>query len=154
MQMGRIIDRVEIRILSGKFAQISRKFLDITDRTINFIAELNVTCPAHKYLIDRLIAYQMKAYIIVDITITDPSRYEEYKKLTLATLQPFGGKFIVRGGKAEGLEGDWQPGRIVVTEFPSLEKAKAWWSSEAYAPAKAMRQSASVTQMIVVEGVA
>ncbi|MFO7256462.1 MAG: DUF1330 domain-containing protein [Bacteroidota bacterium] len=94
----------------------------------------------------------MKAYIIVDVTITDPSRYEEYKKLTPASVEPFGGKFIVRGGTAERLEGDWQPGRIVVIEFPSLEKAKEWWSSDVYAPAKALRQSASITQMIVAEG--
>ncbi|HEY8512759.1 MAG TPA: DUF1330 domain-containing protein [Cyclobacteriaceae bacterium] len=95
----------------------------------------------------------MKAYVIVDVTITDPSRYEQYKKLTPGSLEPFGGKFIVRGGNAERLEGDWQPGRIVVLEFPSYEKAKEWWSSEQYAPAKALRQSAAVTQMIVVEGV-
>lgn len=94
----------------------------------------------------------MKAYVIVDITITDPSRYEQYKKLTPASLEAFGGKFIVRGGNAERLEGDWQPSRIVVVEFPSLQNAKAWWSSEEYAPAKALRQSAAVTQMIVVEG--
>ena len=96
----------------------------------------------------------MKAYVIVDVDIKDPVRYEEYKKLTPASLVPFDGKFIVRGGKAETLEGSWKPGRLVVVEFPSLEKAKAWWSSEGYAPAKALRQSASVTQMIVVEGAA
>jgi uncharacterized protein (DUF1330 family) len=94
----------------------------------------------------------MKAYVIVDVTITDPARYEDYKKLTPGSLVPYEGKFIVRGGRAEMLEGTWQPGRIVVLEFPSLEHAKAWWSSEGYAPAKALRQSASVTQMIVVEG--
>jgi uncharacterized protein (DUF1330 family) len=96
----------------------------------------------------------MKAYVIVDVDIKDPGRYEDYKKLTPASLVPFDGKFIVRGGKAETLEGSWKPGRLVVVEFPSLEKAKAWWSSEGYAPAKALRQSASVTQMIVVEGAA
>ncbi|HEY4654239.1 MAG TPA: DUF1330 domain-containing protein [Cyclobacteriaceae bacterium] len=95
----------------------------------------------------------MKAYIIVDVIITDPVRYEEYKKLTPASLEPFGGRFIARGGAAECLEGDWQPGRIVVIEFPSAGKAKAWWSSEGYAPAKVIRQSASVTQMILVGGV-
>jgi uncharacterized protein (DUF1330 family) len=94
----------------------------------------------------------MKAYVIVDVAITDPVRYEDYKKLTPGSLVPFGGKFIVRGGQSETLEGSWKPGRIVVLEFPSLEKAKAWWSSEEYRPAKALRQSASVTQMIVVEG--
>lgn len=95
----------------------------------------------------------MKAYIIVDVNIQDPRRYEDYKKLTPASLVPFDGQFIVRGGSAETLEGDWQPGRIVVLEFPSVEKAKEWWSSSGYAPAKAIRQSAAETQMILVEGV-
>jgi uncharacterized protein (DUF1330 family) len=94
----------------------------------------------------------MKAYIIVDVNITDPVRYEEYKKLTPGSLAPFEGKFVVRGGVTETLEGDWKPGRIVVLEFPSVEKAKAWWSSDGYAPAKAIRQSASITRMILVEG--
>jgi uncharacterized protein (DUF1330 family) len=94
----------------------------------------------------------MKAYIIVDVKITDPVRYDDYKKLTPASLVPYGGKFIVRGGQTETLEGEWKPGRIVVLEFSSLEKAKAWWSSDGYAPAKAIRQSASESKMIVVEG--
>ena len=95
----------------------------------------------------------MKTYIIVDVKITDPTRYEDYKKLTPASLLPFDGKFLVRGGHSETLEGSWKPGRLVVLEFPSAHKARAWWSSEGYAPAKALRQSASVTQMILVEGV-
>lgn len=94
----------------------------------------------------------MKAYVIVDVRITDPEKYEAYKKLTPGSLVPFEGKFIVRGGDTETLEGSWNPGRIVVLEFPSLAQARAWWSSEGYAPAKALRQSASVTQMILVEG--
>jgi uncharacterized protein (DUF1330 family) len=94
----------------------------------------------------------MKAYVIVDVKITDPERYAEYKKLTPGSLVPFEGKFIVRGGETQTLEGDWEPGRMVVLEFPSTEKAKAWWSSAEYAPAKALRQSASVTRMILVEG--
>jgi uncharacterized protein (DUF1330 family) len=94
----------------------------------------------------------MKAFIIVDVMVTDPARYDEYKKLTPGSLQPFDGKFLVRGGATDTLEGDWKPGRIVILEFPSMEKAKAWWSSAGYAPAKAIRQSASKTRMIVVEG--
>lgn len=96
----------------------------------------------------------MKAYIIADVKITDPVQYEEYKKLTPGSLKPFDGKFIVRGGATTVLEGDWEPGRIVMLEFPSLEKAKAWWSSDMYAPAKGIRQAASETRMIVVEGFA
>lgn len=96
----------------------------------------------------------MKAYVIVDVRITDPEKYDAYKKLTPGSLVPFEGKFIVRGGETETLEGSWKPGRIVILEFPSLEKARAWWSSEGYAPAKALRQSASETDMILVEGAA
>ncbi|WP_333818894.1 DUF1330 domain-containing protein [Ohtaekwangia sp.] len=94
----------------------------------------------------------MKAYIIVDVNITDPALYEDYKKLTPGSLIPYEGKFIVRGGMTETLEGDWIPGRIVILEFPSVEKARAWWSSDTYAPAKALRQSASITRMILAEG--
>lgn len=95
----------------------------------------------------------MKAYVIVDVTITDPVRYEAYKTLTPVSLEPFGGRFLVRGGATETWEGDWQPGRVVILEFPSRAQATAWWSSTGYAPAKAIRQAAAVTQMIVVEGV-
>jgi uncharacterized protein (DUF1330 family) len=95
----------------------------------------------------------MPAYIIVDVNVTNPSRYEDYKKLTPDSLVPYEGKFIVRGGQTQTLEGDWSPGRMVVLEFPSAEKAKAWWSSDGYAPAKLIRQSASITRMILVEGV-
>ena len=95
----------------------------------------------------------MPAYIIVDVDIHDHEAYEEYKKLTPGSIASFGGRFIVRGGAAETLEGDWAAGRIVVVEFPSVERAREWWSSENYAPAKAIRQSASTTKMILVEGV-
>jgi len=95
----------------------------------------------------------MKAYIIVDVTINNPTLYEDYKKLTPASLVPFDGKFIVRGGVAETLEGEWQPGRLVVVEFPSKQKAKEWWDSELYAPAKALRQATAKTNMILVEGI-
>ncbi|WP_242928623.1 DUF1330 domain-containing protein [Pontibacter vulgaris] len=94
----------------------------------------------------------MPAYIIVDIDVTDPATYDEYKKLTPGSLVPFDGKFIVRGGETEILEGNWQPNRIVVLEFPTVEKAKAWWSSPEYETAKGIRQKASNTNMIVVDG--
>ena len=69
------------------------------------------------------------------------------------SLEPYGGRFVVRGGKVETLEGDWAPTRFVMVEFPSVEKAKAWWASEEYRDAKALRQATSKTQMIVVEGI-
>ena len=95
----------------------------------------------------------MAAYIIVDVDIKDPDRYAEYVRTVPTTIAAFGGRFLVRGGRAENLEGGWQPKRIVVLEFDSLERAKAWWASEQYAAPKRLRQSASVTEMIVVEGV-
>lgn len=95
----------------------------------------------------------MKAYILVEIKITDPGLYEEYKKLTPASLVPFEGQFLVRGGAAQTLEGEWSPERIVILEFPSMEKATAWWASEEYAPAKSIRQRASYTKMLLVQGI-
>ena len=94
----------------------------------------------------------MPAYIIVDVEVTDPEIYQEYTKLVPPILEKYGGKLIVRAGHAENLEGDWQPRRVVVVEFESFERAKEWWGSEDYAEAKAMRQRASNTRMIVVEG--
>ncbi|MEO8069103.1 MAG: DUF1330 domain-containing protein [Flavobacteriales bacterium] len=96
----------------------------------------------------------MPAYIFVDIDITDPATYEEYKKLTPATLAAHKGRFIVRGGPVEVLEGDRKPGRIVVMEFPDMSTAKGWWASDEYAPAKAIRQRASHAWMVAMEGVA
>ena len=94
----------------------------------------------------------MPAYILVDVTIHNAENYEGYKKLTPASIASYDGKFIVRGGQAEILEGDWQPGRVVVLEFPTIERAKQWWASEEYATAKAIRQANAETKMILVEG--
>ena len=94
----------------------------------------------------------MAGYIIVDVQVTDPIAYDRYRASVPETLAAFGGKFIVRGGHAETLEGDWQPNRIVVIEFESVAKAKEWWGSQEYAAPKLLRQSASITRMIVVEG--
>jgi uncharacterized protein (DUF1330 family) len=96
----------------------------------------------------------MPAYIIVDVKINNPGDYEEYKRLTPASIEAYQGSFIVRGGRTETLEGDWSPGRIVVVKFPDNERARQWWNSPEYAPAKLIRQGAATTQMILVEGVA
>lgn len=95
----------------------------------------------------------MPAFVIVEIAIHNPEEYEDYKKLTPQSLIPFDGKFIVRGGETESLEGDWNPERIVVLEFPNTDKAKSWWNSEGYAPAKALRQKTAHTKMILVPGI-
>jgi len=94
----------------------------------------------------------MSAYVVVEVEVKDPVRYENYKKLVPPSLAKFGGRFLVRGGKVETMEGNWAPKRFVIVEFPSVERAKAWWASEEYAEAKALRQATSSTQMIIVEG--
>jgi len=94
----------------------------------------------------------MPAYVVVEIEIHNPEEYEDYKKLTPASLKNYQGKFIVRGGKTETLEGDWSPQRFVMIQFPTLELAKAWWASEEYAQAKALRQRTASSKMIVVVG--
>ncbi|MGZ5435620.1 MAG: DUF1330 domain-containing protein [Pyrinomonadaceae bacterium] len=96
----------------------------------------------------------MPAYIVVEVEVEDPVRYEDYKKMVPPSLAAYGGRFLVRGGKVENLEGDWAPKRFVIAEFPSVDQAKAWWSSPEYAEAKALRQATAKTQMIVVEGFA
>jgi len=94
----------------------------------------------------------MPAYVINDMEVTDPGLMEEYKKLSPPTVAQFGGKFLARGGKVETLEGGWTPKRLVILEFPSVEQAKAWVASAEYAPARQMRQKATTSNLIVVEG--
>jgi uncharacterized protein (DUF1330 family) len=95
----------------------------------------------------------MSAYVIVEIDILDPAGYEEYKKLASATVEKYGGKYIVRGGRTEVLEGDWNPKRIVVLKFDSVPRAKEWISCEEYREPRKMRHRTARTNMIVVEGV-
>ena len=95
----------------------------------------------------------MPAYIVVEVEVHDADGYEKYKSMVPPSLAAYGGRFLIRGGKVENLEGDWAPKRFVMVEFPSLERAKAWWASSEYREAKALRQATATTQMIVVEGV-
>ena len=71
----------------------------------------------------------MPAYVIADIEITDAAGYEEYRRRVPATVAQYGGRYLVRGGAAETLEGDWQPRRLVVLEFPSIAQARRWYDS-------------------------
>ena len=95
----------------------------------------------------------MAGYLIADIKVNDPARYEEYRKLVPPTLAKYGGEFVVRGGAFEVLEGDWQPNRLVVIRFPSAEQARAWHDSPEYRPALEIRHATAVTRSIIVEGV-
>ncbi len=94
----------------------------------------------------------MAAYIVVEVEVQDKERNETYKRMVPPTLAAYGGRFIVRGGEVETLEGGWAPARLVILEFPSAERAKAWWASEEYAEAKALRQATARTRMVVVAG--
>jgi uncharacterized protein (DUF1330 family) len=96
----------------------------------------------------------MAAYLIVDVEVLEPEPYKEYSQRVPASLEPFGGRFIVRGGTYETLEGDWNPKRIVVLEFPSVEKARAWHASPEYQAILPIRQRHARTNFLtVVEGV-
>jgi uncharacterized protein (DUF1330 family) len=94
----------------------------------------------------------MPAYVIVDITVRDREAYERYKLLAAPTVAAHGGRYLVRGGATDPLEGSWKPARLVVLEFPDAGAARGWWASEEYAPAKALRQSCARTEMLLVEG--
>jgi uncharacterized protein (DUF1330 family) len=95
----------------------------------------------------------MPAYVIVEIDVIDPVGYEEYKQLASATVKKYSGKYIVRGGQTEVLEGNWKPKRIVVLEFESAERAKAWLNCEEYREPRKMRHRTARTNMILVEGI-
>ena len=94
----------------------------------------------------------MAAYVIGDIEVTDPAIYEDYRKQVAATVDKYGGRFAVRGGKVEPLEGGWTPKRAVLLEFPSFEQALKWYRSPEYAPLIKLRQKGSRGKLILVEG--
>jgi uncharacterized protein (DUF1330 family) len=94
----------------------------------------------------------MPAYVIADIDVHDPETYREYVALVPGTIEPFGGRFVVRGGEHETFEGEWQPHRLVMIEFPSADHARRWYASQAYTAALAIRQRASTGSVVLVEG--
>ena len=95
----------------------------------------------------------MAAYIVAHIEVTDPARYEEYRRQVAATITQYGGRFLVRGGATEVLEGSLRPGRVVILEFASIEQAKTWWDSPEYRPLRELRQRASTGDLFAVAGI-
>ena len=93
------------------------------------------------------------AYIIANVTVTNPEQYETYKKLSSIAMQVHGAEVCVRGGKVEVLEGDWSPSRLVVLKFPDMEQARAFSASAEYEAARQSRQGIAVMRMVLVEGV-
>ena len=94
----------------------------------------------------------MAAYIIGDVRVENPERYKDYTAHTESSLEPYGGHFVVRGGASTTLEGEWQPNRLVVIEFPSAQAAKDWYTSDAYQQILPIRQEASTGSLVLVEG--
>jgi uncharacterized protein (DUF1330 family) len=96
----------------------------------------------------------MSAYVIADVDVHDPEAYARYREGVPATLEAYGGRFVVRGGEWEVLEGDVDLHRLVVIEFADAEAARRWHASPEYRPLRAQREAAATTRMAVVEGAA
>ena len=94
----------------------------------------------------------MPAYVVVDLDVTNPDIFDQYRQLVPDTIAKYSGKYLIRGGKYTTLEGTWQPSRLVVIEFPSIEQARKWYDSEEYRGPKALRCQCANTNALVVEG--
>ncbi|HEY8642346.1 MAG TPA: DUF1330 domain-containing protein [Candidatus Dormibacteraeota bacterium] len=95
----------------------------------------------------------MPAYVIANLTITNPEGFDGYRRQVPAVIEQYGGRYLVRGGSVEIVEGDWPLNRFVVVEFPSMEQAKRWYESEEYGAIKSGRTDNSEGQLGFVEGV-
>lgn len=95
----------------------------------------------------------MPAYVIANVNVQDAATFEEYRKQVPATIAKHGGRYIVRGGRVERVEGSWNPTRLVVLEFPSMDEARRWYESEEYRGPKALRKKCAMTDVVFVDGV-
>ncbi len=95
----------------------------------------------------------MPAYLIANVDIKDVEKFKEYMKATPPIVRKYGGKFLVRGGDFEVYEGNWNPKRLVLLEFESMQKAKQFYDSPEYEELKKIRQSSAYTEWVFVEGV-
>ncbi len=94
----------------------------------------------------------MAAYFIAQLEVNDPAGFEEYRTLVAPLVDKYQGKYVVRGGAIETIEGDWSPKRMVIIEFENVDKAKAWHDSDEYRPVMEMRHRSAVTNAIIVQG--
>jgi uncharacterized protein (DUF1330 family) len=95
----------------------------------------------------------MPAYVLAEIEVTNPEGYKAYTAMVPATIEQYGGRFLVRGGTAHVLEGDWPNRRRVLIEFPSVAAAQEWWDSTEYEKPKALRRANSDGRLLMLEGV-
>jgi uncharacterized protein (DUF1330 family) len=95
----------------------------------------------------------MPVYVISDVTLRDPDAFETYRTRAAASIAQYGGRYLVRGGDIEALEGNWQPRAIVIVEFPDAERARAWYRSPEYASGLEVRDMALSRNLLLVDGV-
>jgi uncharacterized protein (DUF1330 family) len=94
----------------------------------------------------------MAAYVVADIVVKDTAKYDDYKRGVSATVEKFGGRFLVRGGSAKTFEGDWRPERLIIIEFPDMASLEGWYRSADYGPLLSLRLAASDGRLIAIEG--
>lgn len=94
----------------------------------------------------------MPAYVIANVDVKDAPVFEEYRKQVPDTIARYGGRYLVRGGQHQKLEGGWTPARLVVLEFPTMEQARRWYDSEEYRAPKALRMKCALTDVVLVQG--
>ena len=95
----------------------------------------------------------MTAFLISDVSVRDAEAFQTYRARAAASIAAHGGRYLVRGGAIEALEGSWNPHTIIVVEFPTLERARAWYRSPEYASALEVRDAALVRNLILVDGI-
>lgn len=96
----------------------------------------------------------MPAYVIAEVRIRDAAAVEAYRSRAAASIAQYGGRYLARGGTVEALEDEWRPNRIVIVEFPDIERARAWYRSPEYAAALQIRDAALTRNLILVDGIA
>ena len=94
-----------------------------------------------------------KAYVISEVTVRDEEQAARYRELAAASIAEYGGRYLVRGAEIDAVEGTTGNGRLVIVEFPSMERARAWYMSASYAPARVLRETALDRRLLFVEGV-
>lgn len=94
----------------------------------------------------------MPAYFVANVEVTDPDGFQEYAKGAPATVAKYGGRYLVRGGAIEVLEGDWAPKRLTIIEFESVARVKEWFNSPEYRPFKEIRKRTTVARLLSIEG--
>ena len=95
----------------------------------------------------------MAAYVIADVNVTNPELFKKYSEQVPATVEQYGGKYLIRGGEVEKAEGDWGPTRVVVIEFENMSMLQKWYSCHEYSGPLRIRQQSADTNVLFLEGI-